>query len=41
MTYQGLLFAYRSAIIGWVTWSVLPFEMLFDAVETEIERVSD
>jgi hypothetical protein len=41
MTYQDVLFSYRSALIAWVTWAVLPFEMAFDAVETEIARCAN
>lgn len=41
MSYQELLFAYRSALIAWVSWSVLPFEVAFDALEAEIERAAN
>jgi len=40
VNYQALLFGYRSALIMWVTWSVLPFEVAFDALEAEIDRIS-
>jgi len=32
------LLATRAAIIAWVTFSLIPIEIMFDAVEVEIER---
>jgi hypothetical protein len=33
-----LLILTRAAIIGWTTLAVLPLEMVYDAVEGELER---
>ena len=34
------LFASRAAIIFWTSLAVLPAEILFDAIETELEHCS-
>ena len=33
-----MLWLARAAIIGWVTLSVTPFEVAFDAIEGELKR---
>ena len=32
------LIASRAAIIGWTSHAMVPAEILFDAIETELER---
>ncbi|MGA7808086.1 hypothetical protein [Bradyrhizobium sp.] len=34
----SLLLATRASIILWVTLAVMPLEIVFDAIEAEIER---
>ena len=41
MAMLPVLLAARAGIILWVTLAVMPIEIVFDAIETEIERQQD
>jgi hypothetical protein len=34
----GDLFSARNAVIWWTQWAVWPFEIMYDAIENELER---